>query len=187
VTRAAVRKILAVDAGCAPADLSFVEGDHGKPHLAAPGTAGDREFNVSHTGRLALVAVARDLPVGVDVEAVDRPVDPLSLGPRVLTPAERAHMAEMPPAEAARHFLRVWTAKEAVVKALGRGLSLPLTDFAVVEGPDEVIAIRCSVGCALPPLTLVRLHPDEAHVGALAVLGSPESIRFRCGSALFAP
>jgi 4'-phosphopantetheinyl transferase len=94
--------------------VTFAVGAHGKPRLAN----GELRFNLTHSGELALVAVS-SVEVGVDVEQVKPHRDLTGVAKRVFTAAERAEVA----AGGDRAFYRHWVAKEAFVKATGRGIS----------------------------------------------------------------
>ena len=100
------------------------------------------------------------MPVGVDVEAV-RPLDHAVLLADVLAPGEPA------PADTAG-FLAVWTAKEAYLKALGRGLAVPMPSVVLDE---ERSRARMAPPRHAPPARLTRLALPAEHVGAVAVLG----------------
>ncbi|MEU6391118.1 4'-phosphopantetheinyl transferase superfamily protein [Streptomyces sp. NPDC046939] len=122
----ALRSILAEHLGRAPAALRFVRepcpgcGEpHGRPALA---DTPDLHFSLSHSGDLALVALAAT-PVGADVEELTPPAtaDELSA---VLHPRERAELAALPdPSERSRAMSRAWVRKEAYLKGIGTGLS----------------------------------------------------------------
>jgi 4'-phosphopantetheinyl transferase len=147
VARGALRQLLGARLGVAAADVRLVTGAHGKPEV--PGAA--LRFNVSHTGALALIALAAGFEVGVDVERLDRRSSAI---PRTLTPAEAAALAA---ARGDKHaeLLRVWCRKEALAKAIGGGLGweprrfdttapgdYALTDVAVP--PGHVAALACA-------------------------------------------
>ena len=123
--RAFRRAVLARYAGVAPGELAFEEREHGKPFLAPPHER--VRFNASSTGGWVLVAVAARREVGVDVERADErflePEELSRLARRVLTPGEQAVLANLPARARPRAFLRAWTRKEALLKALGTGLS----------------------------------------------------------------
>lgn len=112
---------------------------HGRPRLPRrPGTAVDAtEFSVSHGGDLLVLALTVNAPVGVDVEPIgDRDDVSMELLDFTLTDPERLRLLEAPAAQQRTIFLRHWTGKEAILKALGTGLdvepqtvSLPLFSF----------------------------------------------------------
>jgi 4'-phosphopantetheinyl transferase len=119
------RAVLARYVGVAPAELVFEAGAHGKPFLAAPHAS--VRFNASSSGEWVLVAVSVGRELGVDVERGGERflgVEELSLlARRVLTRREQDALRGLPESARPRAFLRAWTRKEAVLKALGTGLS----------------------------------------------------------------
>jgi 4'-phosphopantetheinyl transferase len=117
--RDATRSILAAHLGRAP---EIVVDPFGKPMLADGALA----FNVTHSGTLALVAISRDGPVGVDVELHDARRDVVALARRFFTGDEAALVGAEP-----TRFWRLWCRKEAWLKARGSGLSFPLSDVDV--------------------------------------------------------
>lgn len=139
--RAAVRAAVGARVGVAPADVRFTIGEHGKPAVAD----GLVEFNVSHSADVAVVAVAgAGVPVGVDIE-FERDVRFDALAHRFFSPAEAAAVAAAGDDAGARReaFFRCWTRKEAFVKGLGLGLSMPLSSFDVsVDGPAALLPVR---------------------------------------------
>jgi 4'-phosphopantetheinyl transferase len=135
VARARLREELAARLGTGPAQVEFAYGARGKPALAAPWSASGWRFNVAHCGSLALYAFSREGEVGVDVEAVREVPEAAAIAARFFSPAERDHVLEAPPAGRAHAFLRLWTRKEALVKALGEGLAAPLHELDVSAAP----------------------------------------------------
>jgi 4'-phosphopantetheinyl transferase len=123
--RVFLRRILALRAGCRPEELVFTIGEFGKPSLAHPDT--DLCFSASSSGGWALVAVAAGRELGADVERLDARLgaaEELSrLARRVLTSSEQAELERLAPRARPRAFLRAWTRKEALLKALGTGLA----------------------------------------------------------------
>jgi 4'-phosphopantetheinyl transferase len=118
--RVLLRRILA-EYGVEPGRTEFATGPHGKPYLPAAGLC----FNLSRSSGLALVAVAADSQeVGVDIERHAPIRDLARFCAGVLHPEERATHEALPRSERLRHALTVWTAKEAVLKASGDGLSI---------------------------------------------------------------
>lgn len=87
-------------------------------------------FNLSHTAGMVVCALAQ-APVGIDVEGTDRVRDWHGIASRFFHPDELAWIERAPLTERCRRFVTIWTLKEAVVKATGRGLAIPLAGFAV--------------------------------------------------------
>ncbi|MFJ9005172.1 4'-phosphopantetheinyl transferase family protein [Streptomyces canus] len=169
IAHGALRLILAGCLDVPPEELRLRRGRHGKPRLAG---SSDVRFNLSHSGELALVAVTRHQEVGVDVDRL-RPGLPVEPFAERFFPASDARFvaAAAGPTERAERFLRLWTRKEAVVKAAGarlaQGLGLTVltdadTDADVVRDPSGQIPGTWSV-CDLPV-------PDGC-LAALAVAG----------------
>lgn len=137
---AGLRTALGAILCAAPAALRFVEGEHGKPSLV-PAT--DLRFNLSHSGDLALLAVARGRELGVDVEDVKPRTMLEQVAARFFSPYEAAALRALPPAERASAFFRIWTRKEAFIKAKGSGVFLGLHTFDVsVLEHAELVATR---------------------------------------------
>lgn len=126
VTRAAVRALLASYLDQArPEELAFTAGAHGKPRLTEPHAR--LHFNISHSAGTALIATATGIELGADIEQLRPGHDDLAgVARRVFSEAEREA------AQGSQHaFLRHWTAKEAFVKAIGRGIG-SLRSFEVL-------------------------------------------------------
>ena len=95
-------------------------------------------FSVSHVGSAMLVALCRDAPVGVDMEAEQRRVrDPLRMARRYFHPAEVYWLQSLSSAELGSAFMRLWTCKEAVVKATGGGIVSGLDRFVVTLSDND--------------------------------------------------
>ncbi len=122
--RGILRSILGLYAGCAPASLRFAYGEHGKPCLAEPAGTGI-EFNVFHSGDMALYAVARGRGVGVDVERIKPEGSWLQIAKQYFPASEAEELAALPEEAMRQRFFELWAAKEARLKALGVGLRFP--------------------------------------------------------------
>ena len=135
VARGALRCILAAYARCEPGVLVFREEPHGKPVLTWP--VEEILFNLSHTGGLALVAIAGSGRVGIDAETVRSEIEVEELSRRFFAPAEAAEILALSPDARLAAFFNCWARKEAFVKALGGGLSVPLDRFQVSVRSDQ--------------------------------------------------
>lgn len=137
VGRALARRVLSGVLG-RPVTAEFPAGPWGKPlpprdvALAAPGL----DFSIAHSGGLVVAAFCRAAAVGIDVEAL-RPLPDLPGLAAQLHPREAEAILALPEPARAEAFYRCWTRKEAVLKALGQGLNLPLDAFAVRPGPPD--------------------------------------------------
>ena len=120
LAHAFLRRTLGERLGRHPAKLMFDHGPAGKPLLD------DLYFNLSHSGDLAAVALSTRLPVGVDIEAL-QPIDAQSLARVHFTPSEAALLADL--TDPLPAFYRLWTRKEAVLKAHGLGIGHSLAEL----------------------------------------------------------
>jgi len=172
VCRAVLRKILSAALGVAPQDVQFQTGPHGKPALAAD-HASQVEFNVSHTDDVALVAVAARRALGVDVEALDRRVNRDELAARFFSPLECQAYFSLDENRRVASFYRIWTCKEAYLKAIGAGLSFPLGKFSVSASPEEPPGLIAVEGAPEEPSrwSFVAVDVGDQLAAALAVEG----------------
>ncbi len=141
VAHGALRTILGRYLEVDPAALLFRVGRRGKPSLLLPGNSRPLHFNLSHAHALALVAVARDRELGVDVERCRPLPDADAIAERFFSPFELRALRALPPERRLEGFYRVWTCKEAYIKARGDGLALPLDQFDVTFEADGAAAL----------------------------------------------
>jgi 4'-phosphopantetheinyl transferase len=127
----AMRDILSRYTGCKPRELSFAVIARDKPVLVDfPGVF----YNLSHSTDRALLAVTSIAPVGVDIEFNRGLADTQALIERYFSAREQHTLAQLPEEEISTAFYRVWTRKEAVIKAHGHGLGIALDKFDVPCG-----------------------------------------------------
>lgn len=158
-------------------ELAFLP--HGKPFVAAPPQVA-RPFNVAHTEGLVLFAschgaIASDSALGVDVEWLSRRTD-VELAQRYFAAPEVEYVWDHRDADRRQQaFLRVWTLKEAFIKAIGTGLTMPLADFAF----EQIDSERPRVRMLNPALEtgehwqFMTFYPADDYIGAVAVSGLP--------------
>lgn len=143
VSHTAMRQILSRYLDQPADEIRYTADARGKPVLDRMAGAPDIRFNLSHSGELALLAVALGRDVGVDLELI-RPVSAWRIiAGRYFSASENQELAELPAEEAAVAFLRCWTRKEAVAKASGEGISTRWTGLTVsleVQAPPSVVA-----------------------------------------------
>ncbi|MFF1709643.1 4'-phosphopantetheinyl transferase family protein [Streptomyces sp. NPDC058268] len=134
VSRLVTKFTAAVALHVEPAELELAYKIGGRPYLRG---FDQLDVSLTHTDDLIAVVISRDGRIGVDAEPVDRPMSYELLHGHVLTAAERAALAPLPPDERAAEMLRLWTLKEAYTKALGQGLRLGFTEFGFGPGDGE--------------------------------------------------
>jgi 4'-phosphopantetheinyl transferase len=143
--RAFLREVLGRYVGLPSPAVRFRYGPSGKPEIEAGGPI---QFNLSHSGELALLAVAQGRAVGVDVERMRPDFAGEPMARRFFAPGEVAALLDLPEYMRELAFYRCWTRKEAYLKARGDGLSFPLDQFEVTLTPGE-------------PARLLRVQGDE--------------------------
>jgi 4'-phosphopantetheinyl transferase len=137
VCRATLRQLLGTCLNCPATEIDFTYGEHGKPALQQQTAAPRLEFSVSHSADQALIAIAHDRPIGVDIEQIDPAVRILKLATRFFSSRESAELTNLPECDQLAGFYRGWTSKEAYLKATGCGLSFPLNKFSVSLNPHQ--------------------------------------------------
>lgn len=175
VARGGLRAILGRYLGRQPGSLAFSYGPQGKPALPdAP-----LHFNLAHSHELAVLAIASEGPVGVDVEYIHRSRDAAAIVDRFFTERERAVFAALPGELRIEAFFRGWTGKEAYLKAIGKGLAGPLEGVGVEIDPREPACLREIPGDDPALWTLRDFRPGDDYRGAVLVAGPRRELRFR--------
>jgi 4'-phosphopantetheinyl transferase len=132
--RGVLREVLGRALGCAPAEVAFRYAAHGKPYLADSSL----RFNISHSGAVAVIALAR-AEVGVDVE-LPRARRSDAIARRFYAPGEVERLfAQADEARRADAFFRLWTCKEAFLKVTGEGLSRSTRSYEIALDPPRLI------------------------------------------------
>jgi len=163
--RAARRITLAPYVGIPPSGLEFATSPHGKPSLAQSSSI---VFNCTASNDLAIIAVAEQCRIGVDLEHLPPPADALDVARHFLSDAENAALRAAPPDTQGVLFLLYWTRKEALLKALGTGLREPFTEFTVEPGSGGGVVCRQSESGALEQWNLISLQPASTYLATLA-------------------
>lgn len=148
-SRWALRQVLSRYLDEPAAEIALELGENEKPQLADRSSG--LRFNLSHSGDLALVAVALSREVGADLEKIEPARDLVALAERALAPDAVTEIRGAPPTDQPLAFYRAWTRHEARLKCLGLGLGS--------EGPGDPVAVR-------------DLDPGPAYAAAVAVAGA---------------
>jgi 4'-phosphopantetheinyl transferase len=171
-----LRFILSTYLSLPPQLLEFSCNDYGKPEVKNAPKAG-LSFSLSHTNESAVYAVTLSRKVGIDIEHVRSDFECLTLAKQFFASQEVEALASFPADQQPDAFFRCWTRKEAFVKAVGLGLSLPLQSFEVSLDADEPTAIRTQ---QYGDWFVFSLHPFPDTIAALAVEGNPRLQLWSC-------
>lgn len=158
-TRGVLRRLLGGYLGVAARSIRFHYGEHGKPRLRGGAPV---HFNVSHAGRLALVAIAEGREVGVDVERIREVRRQARIVERIFAPDVARSWFELPEERRLEGFLREWTRLEAAAKLTGDGVWRTVIRRAHHE---------------LGEVAWPEIGAIPGHVGALAVEGEEVALR----------
>jgi 4'-phosphopantetheinyl transferase len=176
---ALTRLMLADASTLSPLSWRFLAESRGKPEIAPAPRLGGLRFNLSHTRGIVACAVGWSDDLGVDVETIDRsqPLD-LDLADQFFAPAEADMIRRLPAWRAREAFLRIWTLKEAFIKATGEGLARTLDSFSFTLEP---IAIAFRASNDTDPLSdpqrwrFAQFSPTEDSLLAIALRRDPDA------------
>jgi 4'-phosphopantetheinyl transferase len=180
VARAAMREILSRYTGVPAMDLAFCYRAKGKPELSGGPEQSGIKFNLSHSSELALLAVTRGLTVGVDIESIKADFASDGIAERFFSASEVQTLLSLPASERTEAFFSCWTRKEAYIKALGEGLSVPLDSFAVAFAPGTVAALlHVRVDPAeVERWSMYNIEVGEGYKAALVVEGKNHRLKY---------
>ncbi|MEE8574739.1 MAG: 4'-phosphopantetheinyl transferase superfamily protein [Thermodesulfobacteriota bacterium] len=159
--RGQLREILSLYLSTAPGEIEFGLSEYDKPFIKNPGAP---KFNISHSGALMIVAVSEKTEVGIDIEIERESIDFIKLSRRFFSPAEAGRIKDTESDKRKEIFFKTWTKKEAYVKAVGKGLRIPLASFSV--NPDVNETVTSSEGIVY---SLAEVNAGEGYSAAVAV------------------
>lgn len=173
VCRGVLRRLLAAYTGLQPEQLEFTYGPQGKPLPAGRLAAAGLEFNLAHSAELAVYAVTLGRRVGVDVERAKEVPEAEQIVARHFAPEERAAWQALASEERPAAFFRVWTRREAFVKATGKGLGEGWSTFAVTVNADAPRLLHVAGDAdTAARWTLCDLELPHPYYGAVAAEGT---------------
>ena len=179
VSRGALRAILSQYLDINPRALRFDYNPYGKPSLIVEQGGDTLRFNLSHSHEVALIAITKNREIGVDIERLDANFPYQQIAERFFSPLENAVLRSLPEHIQPKAFFACWTRKEAYIKAVGKGLSIPLDCFDVTLAPGEPAAL---LNIQKKPeeasrWSLIELIPSSDMVATVAVEGSCMAIQ----------
>jgi 4'-phosphopantetheinyl transferase len=179
-SHAALRSILSGYLDRSPGELQFGQNSFGKPHLKGMGLE-TLNFNMSHSGDVVVVGVTRGRVVGIDVEMIRPMKEFASIARLNFTPQECAFIENSPAGIQQQAFFKSWARKEAVIKAVGKGLSMPLNTFDASILPGEQ-GRRLTLPADAPEIEswwLKDLSVPDGYVGAVVVERAIAALEYR--------
>jgi 4'-phosphopantetheinyl transferase len=154
-----------------PIALTFDYGKYGKPSLTGCQAL---SFNLAHAGDRALYAVTQHHAIGVDIEQLRFVEYAEQIVSRYFSSAEKQAFQSLPENQQQLAFFRAWTGKEAFLKAIGSGLSLPLDQVAVTLLPSQPARlVGLPAGYLIHQWQLHQFVPSEDYVGAIVLPQKP--------------
>jgi 4'-phosphopantetheinyl transferase len=178
--RGILRSIIAEYLQNRPKEIVFTYNTRGKPSIANMFGDSEINFNLSHSHGLAAYAFTRRRGVGIDIERVRSNLSFERIAKRFFTTEEFQELSSLAQDEFIEGFFKLWTHKEAYIKAKGTGLSIPLNRFAVTINSDQTvrskeIGINPDEECGW---SFHSLTPEPGYVGALVVEGTNVRIKY---------
>lgn len=173
--RAPLLAMLAAYLGLPVEQVQLEESAHGRPVLAHVHDDAFG-FNWTHSSDQALIAIGKGITPGVDLERLRAHPRAVPIARRYFSPDETAALEALPDELRDRGFLELWTAKEAVLKALGRGIAFGLHRLSIGGSSDAPVLGRLE-GHEAGQWQLHRLPLDRDHIGSLAWHGEPRQVR----------
>ena len=175
--RGVLRTLLGGYIKCPAEQVRFSYSTTGKPSIERHGRGSRPRFTVSRSGRIALMAFCASEDVGVDVELVQEMDNAEGIVRSFFCPEEIEEWMKLPVECQTRAFFDCWTRKEAFVKAMGEGLSMPLDAFRVSFCPGEAPTISLRPDAVQRSWSMFDVSPSSEYAGALAIPGSGWNVR----------
>jgi len=168
ISRGILRLLLSNYTGLNPKELVFGKNPFGKPFLCNPVNS-EICFNLTHSGNLLLFAIGKEKGVGIDVEKIEEKIDIKGISTLVFSFDEQQTLSRsMDPIQ---DFYALWTAKEAILKASGRGFSYPINQFSVVmyNGTPKLSFIPEEITGGYS-YSLSSFSPANGYTAAIAII-----------------
>jgi len=177
---AVLRVVLSRYCAQPPQELAIQKSSAGKPFLTDGAAI---RFNLTHSHGRALIAIAKDREVGIDLEKLGPEVDVVGLANRFLSSQDQAFIEGGDPERRHERFLQVWVAREAVFKAEGKGITFPLhhDHVALSNNGKEGRLIRGKGGSDGINIPILFLALEPGWVGAVAAEGTNWTVTYLGG------
>lgn len=171
LSRNGLRSILSRYTEIDPQTIRFKYTPYGKPFLDPLQNSGGIYFNVSHTHQCVLYAFTKNVEIGIDVEYLKNGIDYHSIAKNFFSKNEYQTLLEAAHEQKEALFYKIWTCKEAFIKAMGLGLSYSLADFDVIvqeNQPARILGIKNAPDEA-KTWSLYSFIPANSYMAAIAM------------------
>jgi len=157
--------------------IVFEYGKQGKPKFKYEAHL---NFNVSHSGDIAIIGFVYDHTIGIDIEIIKDDFDTLEIANNFFSKKEIAELRKIPNPQKHIAFYRCWTRKESFIKAKGQGLSFPLDSFSVSIDSDEKSELLETKWDEHEKnfWNLFSFSPKEKYIGAISVRGEVNKVQY---------
>ena len=176
IARGTLRKILSRYLNIEPKKLQFTYSERGKPYLLDTSIL----FNLSHSQDLALYAITTVNSIGIDLEYIRPMNDAEGLAKRFFTAQEYNLISQLPPQQQQEIFFKIWTCKEAYLKATGDGLAGGLEKVEVCLKPEQPIQFMSINGDFQEASRwyLYQFIPESNYIAAVVAAGKNQHLSF---------
>ncbi len=181
IRRAVLRQLLAVNLGLRPEEIQIDGTGFKKPQITTAQNPLQLQFNSSHASDWALIALAQNCELGVDIEKHHHLPERADLAKKFFSEAEVRELNRLTEPARTEGFFNCWTRKEAFVKAIGQGLAFPLNHFSVSltpEQPATILEVTSEYPAALEPWSMTAIDVMPGFSAALVFAGDLTSLSF---------
>lgn len=178
VARGRLRQLIGEYMGISPKQLMFTYNSYGKPEIKSKSSI--LHFNLSHSNEMAVYVLSASFEVGIDIEYLKPHIEIEEIAKRFFSVNESTALIALPAEQKLLAFYQCWTRKEALLKALGEGLSFPLDKCEVSLAPGKparIISIQDSEILAAE-WYMQSFGISNEYVGAVVVHGHVDMVRF---------
>lgn len=185
ITRGILRSLLGHYLELSPAKVCLSYNSYGKPILDVPTANEPLCFNVSYSRGVAIFALTVNANIGVDVEFMEEKFPTSEVAERFFSRGESATVQGLPERQKTETFFRLWTQKEAYVKAVGKGLTHPLPEFGNSETASGLtLDLHAFHSFDHNGYFFGTFFPYQGYVSTIAINPTPQSIQFWDGAKL---
>ena len=153
-------------------EINFLYNEFGKPFLSPDSKGNKLSFNLSHSGNIAVFVFSRNREVGIDVEKIKELTDMEGVVDLCFSESEKKWFNNLPPYKKEEMFYKIWTDKEAYIKAIGKGLSFSPNNISLEQRSDDELFFKEIIGDEnLSRWKLVTFNPHPGFISSIVVEG----------------